>query len=215
MARRHRRYGVPVGINLGSYAGWNRSASTKDLLIGVAVGLAGAALAAFGLKKARDNGVALVAAPATGTDYLKMATPLVGGAALGYAAWLARKQLGQSASSAFGILVGAAASGAALALWPQVAATVGLAEYGIPVGLNVPLQGLLVDDTQGESNQGLLPGYSGLIVSDSPSAFRGYADRSGFARLAAASMDPDEDYSEMGRLASFANYRELDVEGQG
>jgi hypothetical protein len=33
--------------------------------------------------------------------------------------------------------------------------------------------------------------------------------------LAAASLDPDEDYSDMAELARLGTYRELDVEGQG
>lgn len=207
MARR--RYHGAVEVNLGSYASFERSVSTKDVLIGLGLGVVGAAAAAYGRKK-------LAATQAwASNEYLVMALPALGGAGAGFAAWMLRKK--KSRQAAFANLLGAAGAGAALAVWPKVASAVGFAGdwmYNGAVGLDIPVQGwggMLVDDTAGESDQSL----SGLLVNDSPSALRGYADRSGMGRLAAASLDPDEDYSEMSRLAAFSQYRELDVEGQG
>lgn len=205
-----RRYGGAVSVDLGSYADLSRSVVTKDVLLGVGMGIVGAAAAAFGLKKARSmvNPIGFLAVPA-GTDYLKMALPAIGGAGLGFGAWMYNKK--KNRNMGYAHLLGAAAAGLALAVWPKVAEAVGFA--GV-VGLDIPYGGFIVDDSAGESNQSL-HGFGGLIVDDNPSALRGYADRGHMGRLAAASLDPEEDYSEMGRLAQFANYRELDVDGQG
>jgi hypothetical protein len=218
MARR--RYGAPVAIDLGEHDDLDRhhhddpdlgdfteDVGVSDLLVGLAVGL----LAAGGAK--------YLANTQNAPDTVKSASPALGGLAAGLVLWKARGD-----RSGAGNFVGAAAAGVVIAAAqllakygpPQLASA--FSSFGIPVSLPLPLQGyrgLVVEDAQAESQQGLQPGYSGLIVEDSPSAYRGYADRPGMGALAAASLDPDEDYSEVTRLAALGSYQELDVEGQG
>lgn len=212
---KHRRYHGAVEVNLGDYASFERSVGTKDVLIGLGLGIVGAAAAAFGRKKLADSNPT---SSLYSNPYLVMGLPIIGGGIAGFAAWMLRKQKNRSA--AYANLIGAVGAGAALAVWPKVATAVGFAGdwmYDGAVGLDIPMQGyegMLVDDSAGESNQGLR-GFGGMLVDDQPGALRGYADRSGMGRLAAASLDADEDYSELARLSAFANYRELDIQGQG
>lgn len=209
MSRRRRHYHGSVEVSLGRYADLDRSVVLKDVLIGMGMGIVGAAAGAYALKQARSmvNPIAALAAPASGMDLPKTAAPVVGGLAAAAAAWMFGKK--KSAQEAFGWAAGAAGAGVLIALaYSPLAAQVG---FSGAVGLNLPWGGMLIDDNSGESMQTL----NGLIVNDQPGAMRGYADSPGMGRLAAASLDPDEDYSELARLANFANYRELDVDGQG
>lgn len=199
MARRRRRryYGGTVQVDLGNYLSLGRSLVTRDVLIGLAVGVGGAAAAAYGLKTARLRNMAtFLNAPAAGTDWIKMGAPLIGGAALGYGAWMMRKRKNRSA--AYANLIGAVGAGAALAIWPQVARTVG---FDGVVGLDLPYGGMLVDDVVGQS-------YQGMLVNDYPgAAMNGFADRPGLGRLAAMSLDEGEDYRELAGLSAFSDYR--------
>lgn len=216
MSRRRRHYGGAVSVNLGRYADLDRNVTTKDVLVGLAIGIIGAAGGAFALKKARSmvNPIAALAAPASGLDLPKTAAPILGGLAAAAAAWFGLKQ--KDAQKAFGYAVGSVGAGALIAFaYSPVAAQIG---FNGVVGLNLPYGGMLIDDTSGESLQVMSNGMGGLIVDDQPSAMRGYADRSGMGRLAAASLDPDEDMGELSRLAAFADHRgyaELDIDGQG
>jgi hypothetical protein len=196
MRRRRRYYGGAVSLDLGGLLDFRRSVNTQDVLIGLAIGIGGAAAAGYGLKYAREKNMAtFLNAPAAGTDWIQMGVPVIGGAMAGAAAFYGRKRRNRSA--AYANLIGAIGAGAAIVLWPKVAKAAGLPLAGV-VGLDLPWGGMLVDDNASEQ-------YQGLLVNDYP--MRGYADQPALGRLAAASLDEGEDYRELGHLAQFSDFR--------
>jgi hypothetical protein len=210
--RRHhkRHYGGSVAIDLGSYASFDRSIGTKDVLIGLGAGILGAGLARYGV------GAWNMKRPTSPLpDVVTKLSPLLGGVVVGLAAWYGRR--GKNRAAGFANLVGAAGAGAMITIMPILSDKVSFLRFSDAVGLQIPLQGypygsMIVNDGSAESDQGLL---NGLLVNDDPQAIRGYADSPSMGRLAAASLDGDEDYSEVSGLAAFAEMRELDVDGQG
>lgn len=194
MRRRRRYYGGVVGLDLGAFS-LRKSVNAQDVVIGLGVGLAGAAGFAYALKTLRAKGTyTFINAPVGGTDWIKMGVPVIGGALGGGAAYMLRKRKNRNA--AYANLIGAIAAGVAIVAWPEVAKRVGFS--GV-VGLDLPYGGMIVDDVVGQQ-------YQGLIVNDAV-AMRGYADHPGLGQLAAASLDEGEDYRELAHLSRFADYR--------
>lgn len=208
--RHHRRhYSGAVEVNLGDYASFERSVTTKDVLLGLVAGIIGAGGASYAVSKLSASNPTML------PSWAPKVAPLAGGLAVGGAAWFLRKK--KNRAGGFGNLVGAAGVGAVIAALPVLDGNVPFLKFSDAVSLNIPLQGLLVDDTPA--------GYRGLIVDDaakeSNMSLRGYADHAGMGRLAAASLnDGDDDYSAMAEasnLAAFASgeMAEMDVDGQG
>jgi hypothetical protein len=169
MARRRRSYRGITSLNLGALpVGLDDSVQVKDVIMGVAVGLVGAA----GVKAALNK-----FAPGIMTKIRDMAgpaIPLITGVAAGAALYYVQK----GSSRARGHAVGAAMAGLAVTLMSYLPK------------LNIP--GLDFNEVVSLNLSGL-GGYNGLLVNDS-SDFNGLlvSDNSdSLNELAAMSMDED------------------------
>lgn len=186
--RRHRRryHGIVKIPGLGFL---NKSVNSTDLLIGAGVGLAGTAVAKWALK------TFMPAAPTPVAGYgafdvssaLKYATPLLGGAIVGTAAYFLQKK--GNPSRATGHLVGALAAGASVTVMDVLRDQVPQ-YFGDVVRLPMNGMGILV-------NERAPRGMQGLIVNE-PGVRRSMSE-SNLAQLAAYSMG-DSDASGMEEL---------------
>lgn len=184
MARRRRRYGGTVGVNLGNLPLVNESVNTTDVLMGLGVGVVASALVKGALKKFAPGAYAQVAT--TAGAFVPALVGAAGAAAVYYGG---RNLLKMSDHKAKGLATGAVAAGAALSAWDFARsnlATVGggMLDFSGTVGVNLggynPGYGMLIDDSAGQG----VNGYGGMLVAD-------HSD--GLSELAAVSMGPDDD----------------------
>ncbi len=180
MAKRRRRFGGTVGVNLGNLPLVGESVNTTDVLMGMGAGIIASAAVKAAVKRFAPGVYAQVAG--TAGAFLPTVVGAAGAAAVYFGG---RKFLGMSDHKAKGLAVGAVAVGGALSLWDFARANLssvggGLLDFSGTVGVNLGGYGMLIDDSAGQGVNGM----NGLIVAD-------HSD--GLAELAAVSMGPDDD----------------------
>lgn len=180
MARRRRRYHGITSLNLGALpVGLDDSVKVGDLLMGIGVGLVGAAAVKAALNKFAPALYAQV------RDMAGAAIPAVTGLAAGAVLYYAQRNSSPARAKAHA--VGAFAAGTAVTLMaylPKLSGVVPGLDFSDVVALN-------------------LGGYNGLLVADNSDQFNGLlvADNSdSLNELAAYSMGDDND-----GLAALAN----------